>query len=57
MLEGCVFLEEFSQVIDVVEVAGVHVPGGVELFALLVGEADGFDAWRRYCGPGTTVMV
>ena len=44
--------EEAGHVGGVVEVSGVHVPGGVELLALFVGEADDLDGVQVVLGAG-----
>ena len=54
-MQGSVPEQEGAHVGDVVEVAGIHVPGGVELLALLVGEADGFDGLEAVLIAGDDV--
>jgi len=56
-LEGAVLFEELGHVVDVVEISGLHAPGGVEFFGLGFGEAVEFYAAGRYWSPGTTRMV
>ncbi len=45
-LDRGVFEQEAGEIGDVVEVAGIHLPGGVEVLTLLIIKTDGIDRFE-----------